>query len=140
MLNEFLEASVRVLAHSGSADAVWYAPRLTRLRDGVIVTAPQAIPLEVSDLPSLASTGSSDAADVVISIRESIEELTWFRSSEERVPPGWAHNGAAVECVGSEGMIVEPAFGVGVFYVGPDALYPTYRHGADELYFEVSGR
>lgn len=102
------------------------------------VTSPTPFPL--GDYPSLESLGSDATRPLLEAIAAAAEQINWWQSDSERVPPGWVHRSAATQLIGPEGSLVSPDQSrLGLFYLSPGLNYPNHWHDPEEFYVVLAG-
>ena len=136
-MSDLLTAASGYLSSRDDELATWFGNRVAARVGDPVVTAPVP-PAAEGGLARFAPVDPM-AAEVCNRIDAAVDQLTWFQSSEARVPPGWVHRAAACNIVGPDGMIDHPEYLFGVFYIGPNTHYPSHWHQAEELYVVVGG-
>ena len=111
---------------------------LDRSMGATPVLGPTRFPL--GDVPDFTAHATDETIELARALRDASDEINWWQSDPDRVPPGWVHRSAATELIGPEGIIRgEPNARLGVFYLSPHLDYPDHWHNAEEFYFVVSG-
>ena len=73
------------------------------------------------------------------SLAEKISDLCWFQSySESDVGKAFVASYGYSELIGTRGPVINANVAAGVFFIGPNLIYPSHSHEAEEFYLPLT--
>lgn len=91
----------------------------------------------LSDLPGLAAGGTRPLVEQLVA---EAPALAWRRTYNARTAsPDFLARYGWTELMGPHGSCVSDTLRLGFLLLGPDALYPSHAHAAEELYLVLAG-
>ena len=102
-------------------------------------TTPSPLPV-LRWLPDAVSDAPHFSTDLVTAVARAAASLTWCRTyRSEDLHPAFAENYGWSELIGLRGPLASTRIACGFLLLGPDTLYPSHRHPAEEVYVPLAG-
>ena len=139
-LSEALSETALAFRHSGNETAGEFADCLDRHRACPFRgRAPERVEACQFLEPAFAAApaGTKKIAARVATLDQ---QLAWRTAPASGRSETFQRRNAFVEWVGPEGDFLSDQFRAGLQLLGPDTLYDRHAHGAEELYYVISGR
>jgi len=91
-------------------------------------------------LPAAAEHTPPFGRSLAAALIQHASALAWRQSySKQEADARFLDNYGWVELIGRRGLIESEKLACGFLLLGPDTLYPTHRHEAEEVYLPLSG-
>jgi quercetin dioxygenase-like cupin family protein len=114
--------------------ACWPAPQPMR------ALPPRALPV-LGWLDPACRRGAASARAVLGLLREVSPRLAWGQTyTAADFGPAFLERYGWTELIGRRGLVPSEQLAVGLLMLGPDVVYPSHSHDAEEVYLPLSGR
>jgi len=139
-INEFVAAAAHTLDHVNVPIAKRFAAEMAAIAGSSVCGTPARVPacrhLDHA-CPIEGAVPEANALDTALAAAD--PHLCWRQSNRIAAPDLYQNNHAYVEMVGPDGHLAASDIRFGLFLLGPQVLYPSHVHEAEEFYLILSG-